>query len=188
MFVLPITRRAVLQQRSRSLALFASRACFTRRFPLLSHLSWSPTRQLSTLSPQASAPSTWVDRLPPKIRPYLHLIRIDKPIGTSLLFYPCGTLFSYSSRQPEQLTMRVAWSIMMASYSLQAPITTPLTYISLCGIGALVLRGAGCTINDMWDKDLDKAVGASLGVIVPVNGLFTNEKKELREGPWLMAI
>lgn len=47
----------------------------------------------------------------------------------------------------------------MASYALQLPFTTPLTYISLFGLGALVMRGAGCTINDMWDKNLDKAVG-----------------------------
>lgn len=47
----------------------------------------------------------------------------------------------------------------MASYSLQLPITTPLTYLGLFGLGALVMRGAGCTINDMWDRNLDKAVG-----------------------------
>lgn len=49
----------------------------------------------------------------------------------------------------------------MGSYALQLPYTTPLTYISLFGLGALVMRGAGCTINDMWDKNLDKSVGAS---------------------------
>ena len=48
----------------------------------------------------------------------------------------------------------------MGSYALQLPYTTPLTYISLFGLGALVMRGAGCTINDMWDKNLDKSVGA----------------------------
>ncbi|KAF9008913.1 4-hydroxybenzoate polyprenyl transferase [Cyathus striatus] len=86
-------------------------------------------------------PTTWVDRLlPPRVRPYLYLTRIDKPIGSLLLFYPC------------------AWSITMASYALQAPFTTPLTYISLFGLGAIVMRGAGCIINDMWDKDLDKSV------------------------------
>ncbi|EPQ59341.1 4-hydroxybenzoate polyprenyl transferase [Gloeophyllum trabeum ATCC 11539] len=90
---------------------------------------------------QAQAPKpTWVDRLPPKIRPYLYLTRIDKPIGTLLLFYPC------------------AWSITMASYALQLPFTTPLKYISLFGLGAIIMRGAGCTINDMWDRNLDKAV------------------------------
>ncbi|KAG6832933.1 hypothetical protein H0H92_004817 [Tricholoma furcatifolium] len=65
----------------------------------------------------------------------------DKPIGTLLLFYPC------------------AWSISMAAYALQLPYTTPLTFIGLFGLGAVVMRGAGCTINDMWDKNLDKAVG-----------------------------
>ena len=50
----------------------------------------------------------------------------------------------------------------MASYALQAPLTTPLTYISLFGLGALIMRGAGCTINDMWDRRLDRAVGMFL--------------------------
>ncbi|KAF8915893.1 4-hydroxybenzoate polyprenyl transferase [Mucidula mucida] len=83
---------------------------------------------------------SWVERLPPKMRPYLYLTRIDKPIGTLLLFYPC------------------AWSISMAAYALHTPYTVPLTFISLFGAGALVMRGAGCTINDMWDRNLDKAV------------------------------
>lgn len=47
----------------------------------------------------------------------------------------------------------------MASYAVQAPFTAPLTYISLFGLGALIMRSAGCTINDMADKDFDKAVG-----------------------------
>jgi len=47
----------------------------------------------------------------------------------------------------------------MASYALEAPLTTPLTYLGLFGLGAMVMRGAGCTINDMWDRKLDKAVG-----------------------------
>lgn len=46
----------------------------------------------------------------------------------------------------------------MAAYALQLPISTPATYIALFGTGALIMRGAGCTINDMWDKNLDKAV------------------------------
>lgn len=47
----------------------------------------------------------------------------------------------------------------MASYALNTSPSVPLTYITLFGIGALVMRGAGCTINDMWDHKLDKAVG-----------------------------
>lgn len=56
----------------------------------------------------------------------------------------------------------------MASYALELPVTTPLTYLSLFGIGALVMRGAGCTINDMWDKNLDRAVGEQ-PKILPLN-------------------
>ncbi|KAJ4472341.1 4-hydroxybenzoate polyprenyl transferase [Lentinula aciculospora] len=90
--------------------------------------------------PLPSFSSSWVKRLPPKLQPYMYLTRIDKPIGTLLLFYPC------------------TWSITMAAYALQTPFTTPLTYTILFGTGALVMRGAGCTINDMWDQRLDRAV------------------------------
>ena len=50
----------------------------------------------------------------------------------------------------------------MASYALNAPPTVPLTYIALFGTGALIMRGAGCTINDLWDRNLDNAVGTPL--------------------------
>jgi 4-hydroxybenzoate polyprenyltransferase len=47
----------------------------------------------------------------------------------------------------------------MASYALHLPFTVPLTYLGLFGLGAIIMRGAGCTINDMWDKNLDSGVG-----------------------------
>ncbi|KAI0375788.1 4-hydroxybenzoate polyprenyl transferase [Pilatotrama ljubarskyi] len=103
-------------------------------------LKGAPRRSSTLPDASQTPPVTWVDRMPKAIRPYLYLTRIDKPIGTLLLFYPC------------------AWSITMASYALQAPLSTPLTYISLFGLGALIMRGAGCTINDMWDRNLDKGV------------------------------
>ncbi|TFK76050.1 4-hydroxybenzoate polyprenyl transferase [Pluteus cervinus] len=110
-------------------------------FPLRSFARIPSTRFIHP-KPAVVAPvkKSWVDQMPSTVQPYLNLTRIDKPIGTLLLFYPC------------------TWSITMASYALELPLTTPLTYIGLFGLGALVMRGAGCTINDMWDKDLDKAV------------------------------
>ena len=48
----------------------------------------------------------------------------------------------------------------MASFALNAPPSIPLKYIALFGAGALIMRGAGCTINDLWDRNLDNAVGA----------------------------
>ena len=68
----------------------------------------------------------------------------------------------------------------MASYALQTPFTTPLTYISLFGLGALVMRGAGCTINDMWDRNLDKGVGAWCLVHLRVPVLCLPERTKTR--------
>lgn len=84
---------------------------------------------------------TWVDtRLPDSVKPYARLARIDKPIGTWLLLWPCF------------------WSTALASAA--SPVTTyPDPFIlTLFGVGAVVMRGAGCTINDMWDQDVDKQV------------------------------
>jgi 4-hydroxybenzoate polyprenyltransferase len=50
----------------------------------------------------------------------------------------------------------------MASYALNAPPSVPLKYTVLFGTGALIMRGAGCTINDLWDRNLDNAVGTSV--------------------------
>ena len=49
--------------------------------------------RLSSTSTRPEARKSWVQRLPPQIQPYLYLMRIDKPIGTLLLFYPCGQPF-----------------------------------------------------------------------------------------------
>jgi len=78
-------------------------------------------------------PSSWV--------PYAELVRLDKPTGTYYLLFPC--LFS---------------TLMAAGYSV-APPTTVLTTTVLFSVGALIMRGAGCTINDLWDRKLDPHVG-----------------------------
>ena len=82
--------------------------------------------------------ATVVDKAPMGLRPYLRLMRIDKPIGSWLLFWPCG------------------WSLGLASPP-GAPIPDP-TLFGLFAAGAFIMRGAGCTINDMWDKDIDSKV------------------------------
>ncbi|GAA6062465.1 hypothetical protein JCM10212_005368 [Sporobolomyces blumeae] len=86
---------------------------------------------------------TWAKYLPKRFEwtyPYLSLARLDKPIGTWLLFWPC------------------AWGITMASYSAVVPPTTWAWNMLLFGTGAVVMRGAGCVINDLWDRDIDKKV------------------------------
>jgi 4-hydroxybenzoate polyprenyltransferase len=80
--------------------------------------------------------------LPPSVVPYAELIRLDKPTGTYYLFFPC--LFSTLLAAP-----------------LAVPMASPLTVIGTTALfltGALVMRGAGCTINDLWDRNLDPHV------------------------------
>lgn len=81
---------------------------------------------------------SWIDLyLPEQARPYAHLARLDKPIGTWLLAWPCF------------------WSITLAASPGSLP---DLKMLALFGCGALLLRGAGCTINDLLDRDIDTKV------------------------------
>ncbi|XP_077157131.1 4-hydroxybenzoate polyprenyltransferase, mitochondrial isoform X2 [Paroedura picta] len=89
-------------------------------------------RPLSTISAAGL-----VNAAPAALQPYLRLMRLDKPIGTWLLYLPC------------------TWSIGLAA----EPGCLPSLYtLLLFGTGAVLMRGAGCTINDMWDQDYDKKV------------------------------
>lgn len=80
---------------------------------------------------------TWYDPYTPAwMGPYLRLARVDKPIGTWLLLWPC------------------LWSTAFAS---EAALPDP-RLVSLFAVGSFVMRGSGCTINDLWDQDFDKHV------------------------------
>ncbi len=91
----------------------------------------------------ADAPrGNWVDRYAPAwSRPYLRLSRADRPIGTWLLFLPC------------------LWGVGLAAAADPAgPRQWDIWIILGCGIGAFLMRGAGCTWNDISDRDFDAAV------------------------------
>ena len=89
----------------------------------------------------ADAPrGNWVDEYAPKAaRPYLRLSRADRPIGTWLLFAPC--LWGIGLAAMEDGFR--AWDVWLALS---------------CGAGAFLMRGAGCTWNDLADVDIDAAV------------------------------
>jgi 4-hydroxybenzoate polyprenyltransferase len=81
-------------------------------------------------------PDGWIDRYAPAgLRPYLKLARLDRPIGTWLLLFPCW------------------WSQALATKGWP-----DLWMMALFGIGAVVMRGAGCTVNDILDRDIDGMV------------------------------
>jgi 4-hydroxybenzoate polyprenyltransferase len=87
-----------------------------------------------------AAPHNWVDRLAPAATlPYLRLVRLDRPIGAWLLLFPCW------------------WGQALAELSIgHAHPDTALLVLFLAG--AFLMRGAGCTYNDIVDKDYDAAV------------------------------
>jgi len=91
------------------------------------------------ISPVADAVrGNWVDRYAPAAaRPYLRLSRMDRPIGTWLLLLPCW------------------WALAAATPALDFRF---LWLFVLFGLGALVMRGAGCTFNDIADRDFDAKV------------------------------
>jgi 4-hydroxybenzoate polyprenyltransferase len=87
----------------------------------------------------ADATGNWVDVLAPAFtRPYLRLARLDRPIGSWLLLIPCW------------------WSVGLAG--IRADHFPSLWHIVLFFIGAFAMRGAGCTWNDLVDRNLDRLV------------------------------
>src|SRR3954465_9603738 len=88
----------------------------------------------------SDATDNWVDPYAPLwSRPYLRLSRLDRPIGSWLLLMPCW------------------WSAALAAGVAHDVSRLPLTVV-LFFIGAFVMRGAGCTWNDITDRDLDARV------------------------------
>jgi 4-hydroxybenzoate polyprenyltransferase len=87
----------------------------------------------------------WVDRvLPAAFRPYARMARFDRPIGTWLLLFPGW------------------WSVALAADGWPS-----LWLIALFGIGAMVMRGAGCTFNDITDRDFDAKVARTANRPIP---------------------
>src|SRR5271167_528791 len=88
----------------------------------------------------ADSTGNWVDTYAPRwSRPYLRLSRLDRPIGSWLLLIPCWWSAALSAR--------------VAGSAGQLPLD-----IALFFIGAFAMRGAGCTWNDITDRDLDRSV------------------------------
>jgi len=91
----------------------------------------------------------WVDRLAPAAtRPYLRLSRADRPIGTWLLLLPCW------------------WGVALAA-AADAPGLWDLWVALGCAIGAFLMRGAGCTWNDITDREFDAKVARTRSRPIP---------------------
>lgn len=92
----------------------------------------------------------WVVRLAPAhVRPWIRLARLDRPIGTWLLLLPCW------------------WSVALATTVQTQPAWPDPWYLVLLAVGAAVMRGAGCTWNDITDREFDAKVARTAARPIP---------------------
>lgn len=96
-------------------------------------------------SPADASNNNWVNQfLPTAFIPYARLSRLDRPIGSWLLLWPC------------------LWGVWLAQLEIGLiPLSQTLYVSALFGVGAIVMRGAGCTYNDIVDRDYDGKVERS---------------------------
>ncbi|GAA3861404.1 4-hydroxybenzoate octaprenyltransferase [Celeribacter arenosi] len=100
----------------------------------------------------------WVDnRAPAWTRPYLRLSRADRPIGWWLLLLPCWWGALLATAQTGDLSARTFWILFG------------------CWIGAILMRGAGCTWNDITDRDFDAAVARTKSRPIPSGQVTTRQ-------------
>ncbi len=107
------------------------------------------------MTPDAS--SSWVDRLPGTAQPYARLARLDRPIGSWLLYWPC------------------AWGLALAGGQWWL--------YPLLGLGAVVMRGAGCVYNDIVDRDLDAGVARTRTRPIPAGQVSVRAARA-----WMVAL
>jgi 4-hydroxybenzoate polyprenyltransferase len=104
------------------------------------------------MMPADAVPASWVDRAPVVAQPYLRLMRLDRPIGTWLLFWPSvfGLAIGAAAQQRAFLSSPRDWWLLL-----------------VFALGAIVMRGAGCTYNDIVDRDIDAKVERTRGRPIP---------------------
>ena len=109
--------------------------------------------------------------LPQRWKPYGRLARLDRPIGTWLLLVPCW------------------WGLMLAVGAGQGPGGwTALWYGLLFGLGAILMRGAGCTWNDITDRDFDGRVARTADRPIPAGDVTVRQARLFMAGLMLVSL
>jgi 4-hydroxybenzoate polyprenyltransferase len=109
--------------------------------------------------PADAVAAMMVDRAPARVQPYLRLMRLDRPIGTWLLYWPC------------------VFGLALGATAESRPFGSVYDVLLLIvfGIGAIVMRGAGCTYNDIVDRDFDAQVARTRGRPIPSGAVSVRE-------------
>jgi 4-hydroxybenzoate polyprenyltransferase len=112
--------------------------------------------------PADSLRANWVEAAPHALQPYLRLMRLDRPIGAWLLYWPC------------------VFGLALGAAATGGKFPDPVSLV-LTGIGAVVMRGAGCTYNDIVDRDFDARVARTRGRPIPSGAVSVRQA-------WVFAI
>ncbi|MFZ5617822.1 MAG: 4-hydroxybenzoate octaprenyltransferase [Pseudomonadota bacterium] len=103
-----------------------------------------------TAAPADAAADNWVDRYAPvALKPYLRLMRADRPIGAWLLLLPCW------------------WGLSLALAERGGDLSNAVYLATLFAVGAVAMRGAGCAYNDIVDRDFDARVERTANRPIP---------------------
>jgi 4-hydroxybenzoate polyprenyltransferase len=114
-------------------------------------------------APADAVPSRLMKICPPRWRPYLMLMRLDRPIGTWLLFWPCvfGLALGAAAESRPFGSLHDIWLLF------------------LFAIGAVAMRGAGCTFNDIADRHIDGKVARTAARPIPSGAVSVRQAWEL---------
>lgn len=115
--------------------------------PPIVEIETTPAEALPPMPLDAVAPS-FFQTLPNRSRPYLSLARIDRPVGIWLLALPCWIGLAFAAVPAGLQWIDLWWAVLF-------------------GIGAVAMRGAGCTWNDITDRDLDANVARTVARPLP---------------------
>jgi 4-hydroxybenzoate polyprenyltransferase len=110
--------------------------------------------------------------LPRALRPYAHLMRLDRPIGVWLLFWPC--LFGLVLGATAQDRAFTQWQ--------------DFQFVILFALGAIVMRGAGCAFNDIVDRKIDASVARTRGRPIPSGAISVGSAVRLVVGLCLIGL
>ncbi len=123
-------------------------------------------------APADAVHANWVTHMPPPLRPWLQLMRLDRPVGTWLLLWPCifGLLLGAAAEERRFLEWRDYY------------------YVILFAVGALVMRGAGCAFNDIIDRDIDAQVARTRGRPIPSGAITPKQALMLLAGLCLIGL
>src|ERR1700743_3152917 len=105
----------------------------------------------TTAAPADALAASWVNPAPVGVRPFLRLARLDRPAAAWLFYWPC------------------VFGLVLGAIASERPFAAwhDLYLLVLFAVGALVMRGAGCTYNDIIDRDIDAQVARTRGRPLP---------------------